>query len=312
MTRKEDLPAAEEILARVIESFGRRVVVESPTGERQDAELFGKRLAVVCGDRVRLRRAPGADVLQVVEALPRNTTFSRTDSRGRLELLAANLSLLIAIIAPEPAPDPFILDRYLAGAAYSGLQPAIVANKCDLLARKDVLPSALAEYRAAGYPVLEVSTTTGDGKEALEALLRGHTAIFTGQSGVGKSSLTNLLLGGSSRSIGNLSSSTGEGRHTTVSTALFRLPGGGEIIDCPGVRDYAPAPVSDAMVQHGWPEIRALATECRFNNCLHLREPGCAVINAVESEVMSARRYESYKRLVNSMRQLLPSYERPR
>ena len=109
-----------------------------------------------------------------------------------------------------------------------------------------------------------------------------------------------------------LSDSTGEGRHTTVSTALFRIPGCGELIDSPGVRDYAPALVEDARVQTGWPEILALAPNCRFNNCLHLREPSCAVINAVDSGALAARRYESYKRLLNIMRGLAPDYERRR
>ncbi|MFL6547204.1 MAG: ribosome small subunit-dependent GTPase A, partial [Povalibacter sp.] len=133
-----------------------------------------------------------------------------------------------------------------------------------------------------------------------------------GQSGVGKSTLTNALVPQSERPTRSLSDSTGEGRHTTVSTALFKIIGGGELIDSPGVRDYAPALVSDVIVQQGWPEIMALNGQCKFNNCLHLREPGCAVMAAIDAGTISSRRHESYKRLMNIMRELAPDYERRR
>jgi ribosome biogenesis GTPase len=143
-------------------------------------------------------------------------------------------------------------------------------------------------------------------------LLASASAMLVGQSGVGKSTLTNRLAPESERATRSLSDSTGEGRHTTVSTALFRLLSGGELVDSPGVRDFAPPPVEDAMIQVGWPEILKLAPECRFNNCLHIREPGCAVTAAVAQNTVSARRYESYKRLLNIMRGLAPEYERRR
>ncbi len=104
----------------------------------------------------------------------------------------------------------------------------------------------------------------------------------------------------------------GEGTHTTVSATLLALPGGGELVDSPGVRDFAPAPVAEALIQTGWPEIMAVSVRCRFNNCLHLREPGCAVQAAVEAGSISRRRFEGYRRLVNLLKQLQPSHERPR
>ena len=137
--------------------------------------------------------------------------------------------------------------------------------------------------------------------------------MLVGQSGVGKSTLTNALVPESVRPTRTISESTGEGRHTTVSTALFRIPGGGELIDSPGVRDYAPPLVEDAQVQVGWPEILALAPQCRFNNCLHLREPRLRRDGSGRTRNrVSPRRYESYKRLINIMRGLAPEYERRR
>jgi ribosome biogenesis GTPase len=301
--------------ARVTESFGRRVIVETADGARRPAELFGKRLSCVCGDEVLIREPSqqSGDVSKVVSVLPRRSLFARTDSRGRTEPLAANLTLLIVIIAPVPEPDLYIADRYLAGAALAGMAGALVINKSELpRADEEDFQDGVSDYERAGYTVLRVSAKNDPSVEPVRALLTGASGMLVGQSGVGKSTLTNRLAPESERPTRSLSDSTGEGRHTTVSTALFRLPCGGELIDSPGVRDYAPPPVEDAMIQVGWPEILKLAPQCRFNNCLHIREPGCAVLEAVAAQNVSARRYESYKRLLNIMRQLAPEYERRR
>jgi ribosome biogenesis GTPase len=306
---------AAEVAARIIESFGRRVTVVTADGATLPAELFGKRLTCVCGDEVTIRppsRSSG-DVAKVVTVSPRRTTFARTDSRGRTEPLAANLSLLAVIVAPEPVPDPYIADRYLAGAALAGITGIVVVNKSELpTAAEAEFQTYIREYDAAGYEVLRLSAHSSDTVAPLKARLDGAVAMLVGQSGMGKSTLTNALVPESSRPTRTISESTGEGRHTTVSTALFRIPGSGELIDSPGVRDYAPPPVEDSQVQVGWPEILALAPQCRFNNCLHLREPGCAVTEAVAANRIPPRRYESYKRLINIIRGLPPEYERRR
>jgi ribosome biogenesis GTPase len=304
-----------ETPARVTESFGRRVIVETAAGERMSAELFGKRLTCVCGDEVTIRgpSQTSGDVAKVVTVAPRRSLFARTDSRGRTEPLAANLSLVIVIIAPNPEPDLYIADRYLAGAALAGISGALIVNKSELPGAEDAdFQARVDDYERAGYPVLRVSAKNEPTVAPIRELLANQRAMLVGQSGVGKSTLTNRLAPESERATRTLSDSTGEGRHTTVSTALFRLTNGGELVDSPGVRDYAPPPVEDAMIQVGWPEILKLAPECRFNNCLHLREPGCAVLAATAENVISARRYESYKRLMNIMRGLAPEYERRR
>jgi ribosome biogenesis GTPase len=157
--------------------------------------------------------------------------------------------------------------------------------------------------RAIGLPVVAVSARTGTGLDELVARLSGRRSLLAGQSGVGKSSLLNALAGEALRATGHLSSGSGEGRHTTVSSSILKTPWG-EIVDSPGVRDYAPPLVPAREVQHGYLEIAGLAAGCRFPDCLHMREPQCAVRAAAESGQIDARRYESYRRLMNLTRQL--------
>jgi ribosome biogenesis GTPase / thiamine phosphate phosphatase len=290
--------------AKVVECFGRRAMVQLADGERWPAAVFGKRTEVVCGDRVELVAEANGE-LQIVKALPRKTLFTRTDSRGRIEPLAANVTLLAVVFAPQPEPDLYIVDRYLAGAAYAGLKTLVVMNKSDLESE-----DLLVEYRQAGYHALSICAKQAQGMDEFRALVKSETFMLVGQSGVGKSTLTNALLPQSQRPTRELSDASGEGRHTTVSSALFEMPEGGALIDSPGVRDYAPPPLADDKVQVGWPEILRRAPHCRFNDCLHLREPGCVVLAALETKEISSRRYESYKRLLNIMRGLKPSHER--
>ncbi|HEU4601937.1 MAG TPA: ribosome small subunit-dependent GTPase A [Steroidobacteraceae bacterium] len=304
--------ACNEFAARVVESFGRRVVVADAQGKREPAEMFGKRISCVCGDDVLVRAAASNnDVARVIKVEQRRSLFARTDSRGRTEPLAANLTVLAVLVAPQPEPDFFMIDRYLAGAALASVESFLLVNKADLPS-DDSFSRSVGEYAAAGYTVMSISAKKLDSVVELQTRLHDQLAMLVGQSGVGKSTLTNLLAPASARQTRTLSDSTQEGRHTTVSTAMFQLPTGGELIDSPGVRDYAPPLVEDAMVQVGWKEIMAAAPNCRFNNCLHLREPGCAVTAAVAANEISPRRYESYKRLVNIMRGLAPEYERRR
>jgi len=156
----------------------------------------------------------------------------------------------------------------------------------------------LQDYESIGYPVISCSAMTEQNLQAVENIIDGKTAIIVGQSGVGKSSIINRLLGGEQQRTAEISNKTGEGKHTTVNSMMLSLPGGGQVIDSPGVRDYAPALQSATDVIQGFREIEAAGHECRFANCKHLREPSCAVKDAVESEAISPRRYESYRRLL--------------
>jgi ribosome biogenesis GTPase len=286
----------------VVESYGRRVVVAGSDGERLPCKLKRRNLELVAGDDVRVEFSPGDDEWTVVERLPRRNVLARSDSRGRTESLAANLDQLGIVVAPRPACDPFMVDRYLAGAGYAGIAPLLILNKRDLAVATDDL-SFVAPLEAIGVPVVAVSAKTSEGLDALVARLSGRRSLLAGQSGVGKSSLLNALAGEALRTIGGLSTGSGEGKHTTVSSAILRTPWG-EIADSPGVRDYAPPLIPLKEVQSGFLEIAARARDCRFQDCLHLREPQCAVQAAVASGGIDARRYESYRRLMNLTRQL--------
>lgn len=232
----------------------------------------------------------------VVEVLPRETELTRPDSRGRVEVLAANIDQVVVVCAPEPAPDPFIIDRYLAAAEAMGAAALVACNKIDL-PDTDAL-DVLEEFHAVGYPVLRVSALTDTGLDALRAALAGHCSILVGQSGVGKSSLLNALLPGIEAATAAISVATGEGRHRTTATTLHALACGGALLDSPGVRDFAPALGDPRLAATGFREIVAAAEHCRFANCRHMREPGCAVKGGVDDGKISARRYESYRRLL--------------
>ncbi|MDH3276331.1 MAG: ribosome small subunit-dependent GTPase A, partial [Gammaproteobacteria bacterium] len=234
----------------------------------------------------------------------RENELTRPNMRGQVEVLAANLDYLIVVAAAEPKADWFIVDRYLCAAELMGIAAAIVFNKIDLDTDASSTAEELANYVRIGYDVVQCSAKEGRGTTDIGVLLKDRCAIIVGQSGVGKSSIINQLVGDATQRTSAVSGKTGEGRHTTVNSVMIPLPGGGSVIDSPGVRDYAPALESSTVAAKGFREITAAAQNCKFANCRHLREPGCAVKAGVEDDKISARRYESYKRIVNLTEQL--------
>jgi ribosome biogenesis GTPase / thiamine phosphate phosphatase len=233
--------------------------------------------------------------VHVVEVLRRRTALYRSNARGRAEPVLANLSLLLVVIAPVPSPDPFVADRYLAAAQSAGIAATLVLNKAEL-GIDAALRKQLDVYAAVGYECMTVSAANGEGVDKLLSACAGCLAALVGQSGVGKSSLVRRLAADAAVEIGELVRAE-EGRHTTTVSRLYALAGGGKLIDSPGVRDFAPA-VDHLEPRHlGFIEVARLAPGCRFLDCRHMREPGCAIRQAVESGSMDARRYESYRRL---------------
>ena len=294
------MTSADTPVGLVTGAYSRRMEICLEDGRIVTARVKGKRLKPVCGDRIRAQPIANESEWLLTEILPRDNELTRPDNRGKTEVLAANLSLVVVMAAPAPAPDWFVVDRYLAAAENMHAGAIVVYNKTDTGAPDDATSQALGAYRRAGYTVLACSARDGSGLDELAAALGGHVAIFAGQSGVGKSSVINRLAADATQKIGRLSPATGEGRHTTVTSTMIELPGGGRVIDSPGVRDYAPALDSIAAAIGGFREIAGLGNDCRFANCRHLREPECAVKQAVAEGMLDSRRYESYRRLARS------------
>jgi ribosome biogenesis GTPase / thiamine phosphate phosphatase len=288
--------------ATVTATFSRRMRVLLPDGTEADARIKGKRLKPVCGDLVTIKPLADEDEWLITGIEERRNELTRPNTSGRVEVLAANLDYLCVVAAAAPKPDWFIVDRYLCAAELMAIGAAVVFNKADLDGGAEV--SELDVYRNIGYDVISCSAVTGAGIDDLAIQLQGHRSIIVGQSGVGKSTIINRLIDAELQPTAAISDKTREGRHTTVNSAMIPLPAGGAIIDSPGVRDYAPALETAAIAAQGFREIRDAAQGCRFANCWHLREPGCAVRDQVDAGTISARRYESYKRIVNITRKL--------
>jgi ribosome biogenesis GTPase len=293
-------PPQEGRSGRVVAAHGPRVTVETADGEQHACRLFGRRLRVVCGDCVRWVEAPAEGASgHVIAVDPRRSELARVSTTGVEEVVVANLDQLIAVLAPAPAADFALCDRYLAAAEWAGLTAAVVLNKSDLPgASGPAIEAELETYRTLGYPVVTTTKRSAHGVDSLGALLRGRVSVLVGQSGVGKSSLTNLLVPGVEAAVQEISRASEEGRHTTTASALYHLPGGGDLMDSPGVRDYAPPLPAPRDVASGFRELAAAGIDCRFPDCRHAGEPDCAVDPLVASGRISPRRLASYRQLL--------------
>jgi ribosome biogenesis GTPase / thiamine phosphate phosphatase len=261
-------------------------------------------LALAVGDRVRFDAKLGT----LLEIEPRRTVLERlrpTGGRrqhgGRRQVIAANMERLAIVMAVrEPGFVSGAVDRFLLAAAAGGLESVLVVNKIDLLGGA-ALPEEIRAYEVI-VPVYPVSTRTAAGLDALRARLRGSRTVLAGHSGVGKSSLLNALEPELRLETGEVRGRDGKGRHTTSRALWCRLPGEAIVVDTPGVREIATGPVDSALLSQVYPDVAVVAEECRFRDCGHTREPGCAVLEAVASGRLAAGRLTSYRKLLEELR----------
>ena len=295
--------------ALVSATFGRRLGLQLADGSEGTGRIKGKTIQPVCGDRVEVQPIAAEPEWLITRILPRANQLTRPNQRRKVEILAANLGAIVVVAADIPAPDWFIVDRYVCAAELMAAKPAVVFNKIDLGPIEPSSEEALAIYASLGYVTVRCSARQNFNLRPLQDFLAGRTAIIVGQSGVGKSSLINRLTLDGARPVAPLSDASGEGRHTTVNSVLLRLPNGGAVIDSPGVRDYAPAIDKPTDVAQGFREIREAGRLCKFSNCRHLQEPSCNVKAEVDDGRIDARRYESYRRLLFSAERLADRFK---
>ncbi len=290
---------------RVVSRYGAGLDVEDEHGVIRRCSSRRKFGAVICGDQVIWQPALNDEGI-VIELLERKTLLARPDDIGRDKPIAANIDQIIIVVTAVPrAGDDYylfhnLIDRYIIAAEHMHIRPVIVINKYDLLdePQRQHLRDDTAVYRELGYHVIETSAKIERGMEMLLAQLAQGTSIFVGESGVGKSSIIQQLLPEIEIRVGEVSSHSGKGKHTTTTARLYHLPQGGMLIDSPGVREFGLGRIGQPDLAWGFVEFRDLITQCKFNNCRHMVEPGCAVMAAVEHGQVHPRRYENYKEMV--------------
>jgi ribosome biogenesis GTPase len=287
---------------RVVVRHGRNLLIREPSGDTVHG-LFRANLGeVVCGDRVIWQ--PTADGEGVVVAVqPRDTALTRPGFDGREKAIAANITQLVVVLAVEPEPAGYLLDQYLVAAQRAALEGLICLNKADLLDQAGTVDfvERFSHYERIGYPVILISAKTEHGLDSLLQRLNRQTSILVGQSGVGKSSLVNTLLPDQDVLEGKLSDATGLGRHTTSAATLYPLACGGEMIDSPGVRSFRLGQLTRYELERGFREFLPFLGQCRFHNCAHLAEPGCAIQQAVDEGLIAQSRIDSYRHMATAL-----------
>ncbi len=290
----------------VVVRHGANLAVEDATGTVHHCLARQNIGHPVCGDRVvwqitgaNAGAGVGTTAGVVTALLPRGAVLSRPDYAGRDKPLAANLTQLVVVLAPRPEPSEYLLDQYLVAAENMGVATLILGNKMDLLdgPGRAAFRAAFAHYAAIGYRTAWLSLREDQDLSPATDHLAGHMSILVGQSGVGKSSLIQALLPDRDIQIGRLSQATGLGRHTTSAATCYRLPAGGHLIDSPGVRSFRLGDLPRADLERGFRDLAPFLGQCRFANCRHDQEPGCAVKAAVAAGQVHPARLATFRHL---------------
>jgi len=261
---------------------------------------------VAVGDWVNLAPDPGEDTMMITEIHTRKNYINRVSphNRNQHHIVAANLdqSLLFATLA-EPKTSNGFIDRFLATSEAYHIPVSIVFNKTDVYGKKEQKNlEALKEiYEQIGYPVFEISMQMKTGLESLINILKDKTTLLSGHSGVGKSTFINHILPEKELKTQDVSEWSGKGMHTTTFAEMFDLPFGGRVIDTPGIREMGLVDIPKEELAHYFREMRNLMSQCKFNNCIHVEEPGCAIKAAVETGQININRYISYRNILETL-----------
>ncbi|KMT64070.1 small ribosomal subunit biogenesis GTPase RsgA [Catenovulum maritimum] len=297
----------------VISRFGQHADIENDQGELLRCDLRRTVSSIVAGDRViwraNLTESGNHGVIEAVEE--RNSVLTRPDFYDGVKSVAANIDQIIVLSSILPELSFQIIDRYLVAIEQMGAEPIIVINKSDLIDEFERLKidGQLDYYREIGYQVHWLSVKQKQGTTQLAELLKGKTSILVGQSGVGKSSLVNQLLPDAEILIGDVSDVSGLGMHTTTVARLYHLASGGDLIDSPGIREFALWHLAPEVIFDGFIEFEQYRHECKFRDCKHLNDPGCALKAAVQAGKIKAERLENYHKILESVASDKPAHK---
>ena len=286
----------------IVAHYGTQVEVEDTQHQRFRCLLRANVPQLVTGDRVVWR--PGPNNIGIIEAqVPRTSSLSRPDQRGNIKTVAANVDYIIIVIAPLPEPSSILIDRYLVAAELAEIEPIVLLNKIDLLKnsnQKD-FDDLISGYRTIGYKTFNCSAKNLLGMKELDELLHEHSFVFVGQSGVGKSSLVNALLPNSALETREVSENSGLGVHTTTTAKLFHTLNNGKLIDSPGIREFSLHVTEPQQLAEGFRDFQPFLGHCRYSNCKHLKEPSCAIKDAVAEGKIRPQRLQNYLKLVAAL-----------
>lgn len=285
---------------QIVAAFGRQYLVQLDDGSNITCLTRGKKSKAACGDKVEIKRTAdaltnnGAGMQGVIEHIGTRRSLLHRSVAFREKLIAANVTQVIVVVAAEPSFSDELLARCLVAAFDQKLEVLIVLNKCDLSTADDAR-KRLSTYRNIGYRVVELSALQD--VSSLRPYLHGHTSVLVGQSGMGKSTLINALLPSAQAVTREISAVLDSGKHATTHARLYRIDSDSGLIDCPGVQAFGLHHLSFGRIEQGFVEFAPYLGQCRFHDCRHRLEPGCALSNAVEDGKIDARRLELFRQI---------------
>jgi len=277
----------------IVAAHGRQFLVKLIDGETVLCFPRGKKSELACGDHVNVQRS--GDAQGVIDSFEPRSTLLYRSNEYRQKLIASNVTQIIIVVATEPSFSDELITRCIVAAESQDIKALIVLNKCDLSARVAAAAQALAPFEKLGYPIVMLAAKSG--AEALRPYLACHTSVLVGQSGMGKSTLTNALAPEANAPTREISQALDTGKHTTTHATLYQLDDTSTLIDSPGLQEFGLCHLSLNAIEHAFLELRPLLGQCRFRNCRHDREPDCAVQAAVKSGDINPRRYAVFRSL---------------